>query len=144
MSLWDNFDCEMHPVALDTDTVDRLLAGAIAPADAPPGYSDVARLLRAVSAEAMPEELAGETETVGIVATVVRPSVRVSRALTFEPAVTRRFTASTLPACAASITSVCPSGSPASAVLILARESSSRPIRSPRPVRAASESGVTP
>jgi len=75
MSLWDDFDCEMHPVALDTDTVDRLLAGAIAPADAPPGYSDVARLLRAVSAEAMPEELAGETETVGIVATVVRLSL---------------------------------------------------------------------
>jgi len=74
MSLWDDFESEMHPVALDSDTADRLLAGAIAPPDAPPGYADVARVLRAVSAEAIPEELAGETETVGIVAAVVRLS----------------------------------------------------------------------
>jgi len=75
MSLWDDFDCEMHPVALDTDTVDRLLAGAIAPADAPPGYAEVARFLQAVSAEPSPEELARETETVGIVAAAVRSAL---------------------------------------------------------------------
>jgi hypothetical protein len=75
MSLWDDFDCEMHPVALDTDTVDRLLAGAIAPADAPPGYAEVARSLQAASAEPSSEELARETETVGIVAAAVRSSL---------------------------------------------------------------------
>ena len=57
MSLWDDFDPDMHPVALDTDTADRLLAGAIAPPNSPPGYADVARLLEAVSDEAVPEEL---------------------------------------------------------------------------------------
>ena len=75
MSLWDDFDYEMHPVALDTDTADRLLAGAIAPEDAPPGYAEVARFLLAVSAESRPEELARETETVGIVAAAVRSSL---------------------------------------------------------------------
>lgn len=75
MSLWDDFDPDMHPVALDTDTADRLLAGAIAPADAPPGYADVARLLEAVSDEAVPEELDREAETVRIVAAVVHSSL---------------------------------------------------------------------
>ena len=75
MSLWDDFENEMHPVALDTDTADRLLAGAIAPADAPPGYAEVARFLQAVSAEPSPGELARETETVGIVTAAVRSSL---------------------------------------------------------------------
>jgi hypothetical protein len=113
MSLWDDFDCEMHPVALDTDTVDRLLAGAIAPADAPPGYAEVARFLRAVSAEPSPEELARETETVGIVAAAVRSSLEarsqsprrsfVPFALS-RPRVTAALVAATL-ACSASLAS---------------------------------------
>jgi hypothetical protein len=72
MNLWDDFDCEMHPVAMDTDTADRLLAGAIAPADAPPGYAEVARLLQALTAEATLDELARETETVDTVAAALR------------------------------------------------------------------------
>jgi len=30
MNLWSDFDCEMHPVPLDLDTADRLLAGTVA------------------------------------------------------------------------------------------------------------------
>ena len=51
MNLWSDFDCEMHPVPLDLDTADRLLAGTVAPEDAPPGYSNVARLLESAAAE---------------------------------------------------------------------------------------------
>jgi hypothetical protein len=48
-----------HPAA-DQDTLERLLAGPLNPADAPAGYAAVARLLAAVAAPATPKELAGE------------------------------------------------------------------------------------
>jgi hypothetical protein len=74
MSFWSDMDQEMHPVPLDLDTADRLLAGAVAPEDAPPGYAMVARLLDAASAEPTPDELADEAELVAIVAAAVRLS----------------------------------------------------------------------
>jgi hypothetical protein len=53
-----------HPapptLPLDDDTAERLLAARLDPADAPPGYAGVARLLRAAAAPAHPDELAGE------------------------------------------------------------------------------------
>jgi hypothetical protein len=67
-------DREMHPLSLDMDTADRLLAGAVGPEDAPPGYAELARLLEAVSAEATSHELAYEADVVGEVASVVRSS----------------------------------------------------------------------
>jgi hypothetical protein len=48
------------PPLLDPDTADRLLAGRLDPADAPPGYGPVARLLAAATASPSPDELAGE------------------------------------------------------------------------------------
>jgi hypothetical protein len=64
MTLWDDLDSEMQPLPLDADTADRLLAGSIAPEDAPPDYPPVVRLLAAASARAASDELAREPETV--------------------------------------------------------------------------------
>jgi hypothetical protein len=46
MSLWRDLQCEMQRLPLDVDTADRLLAGHVLPADAPPGYEAVASLLK--------------------------------------------------------------------------------------------------
>ena len=51
------------PLALDEPTAARLLAGAIEPADAPPGYAPVAAVLVAAAAPGRPEELAGGPPT---------------------------------------------------------------------------------
>ena len=77
MNLWSDFDREMHPVPLDLDTADRLLAGTVAPEDAPPGYANVARLLESAAAEATADELARETEVVAMVAAAVRSSSNI-------------------------------------------------------------------
>jgi hypothetical protein len=45
MSSWSDLSLEMQRFPLDRDTADRLLAGTVAPEDAPPGYSEVALLL---------------------------------------------------------------------------------------------------
>ena len=74
MNPWSDFDCEMHPVPLDLDTADRLLAGTVAPEDAPPGYANVARLLESAAAEPTADELSRETEIVAMVAAAVRSS----------------------------------------------------------------------
>jgi hypothetical protein len=60
---------EMHapdrdPLALDQGTADRLLAGTLDPADAPPAYAGVARVLAAAAGPPQPGELAGEAEAV--------------------------------------------------------------------------------
>jgi hypothetical protein len=47
------------PLALDEDTVEQLLTGALPPAQAPAGYTAVARLLAAAAAAPTPGELAG-------------------------------------------------------------------------------------
>lgn len=52
------------PPVLDEDTADRLLTGRLDPADAPPGYAGVARLLAVAAAPAAPEELAGQAAAV--------------------------------------------------------------------------------
>ncbi len=52
------------PLALDQDTADRLLAGRLDPADAPPGYAEVAGVLAAAAAPANPHELADEAAAV--------------------------------------------------------------------------------
>ena len=49
----------MRAVRLDDETADRMLAGGVGPADAPPGYADVAELLeRARSAAGLPVPVA--------------------------------------------------------------------------------------
>jgi hypothetical protein len=47
------------PLALDDDSADRLLDGRLDPADAPPGYVEVAAVMAAVTAPGRPNELAG-------------------------------------------------------------------------------------
>lgn len=74
MTSWDDLENEMRVVTLDANTSDRLLAGALAPADAPPGYADVAWLLEVLSAQPTADELAREAEHVAMVATVVLSS----------------------------------------------------------------------
>jgi hypothetical protein len=50
-----------HVIApLDGDTAERLLSGRLDPDDAPPGYAEVARLLRAAAAPADESELTGQ------------------------------------------------------------------------------------
>ena len=71
-------------------------------------------------------------------------SVRVSFALTSEPAARIALIAATLPVRAACISSVCPSGSPASASGTFAPAVSSARTAESWPARTASVSGVTP
>jgi hypothetical protein len=47
MTSWSDLSFEMQRLPLDTDTANRLLAGTVAPEDAPPGYSEVASLITA-------------------------------------------------------------------------------------------------
>jgi hypothetical protein len=63
---------DVTPVALDVATADRLLAGTVAPEDAPPGYAAVTRLLEAAWAEPTPAELRREAEVVAMTAAVLR------------------------------------------------------------------------
>jgi hypothetical protein len=74
-------DYEMHPVPLDMETAEldmetaeRLLVRGLAPEDAPPRYAEVARLLKAASAQPAAHELAREAEVVAKVASAVRSS----------------------------------------------------------------------
>jgi hypothetical protein len=75
MSSWSDMDNQVHSVALDLDTADRLLAGTVAPEDAPPGYAGVARLLDAVWSEP-PAKPADEDAIVAKLAAVVRSTPR--------------------------------------------------------------------
>ena len=86
----------MPRVPLDLNTADRLLAGTVAPEDAPPGYAGVARLLEAAWSEPTAEELAAEEEIVARIATVVRapsgvasPAPRRRTRKRFMPALSR-------------------------------------------------------
>jgi len=47
-------------VPLDADTAERLLSGRLDPDDAPPGYAEVARLLRAAATPPDPGDLTGQ------------------------------------------------------------------------------------
>jgi hypothetical protein len=74
MTSWGDIEYEVYLAPLDTNTCDRLLAGAVAPEDAPPGYADVVRLLDAAATEPAAGELAREEELVAMVATAVLSS----------------------------------------------------------------------
>jgi hypothetical protein len=61
-------------LGLDGDTADRLLAGRLDPADAPPGYAEVAAVLVAAAGPPIPVELAGEASAVATFIAMTRPS----------------------------------------------------------------------
>jgi hypothetical protein len=83
MTEWNDLPDEMRELQLDPGTIDRLLAGDVEPDDAPPGYSEVARVLQAAGARDG-DELAQEASHVAIAMELVRqpastPSDRRSR-----------------------------------------------------------------
>jgi hypothetical protein len=65
-------DPDADPLALDDETVERLLAGDLPPSQAPPGYARVAALLAATTAEPTAEELAGQAEALAELRAVTR------------------------------------------------------------------------
>jgi hypothetical protein len=65
---------EPDPLALDEGTAERLLAGQLHPADAPPEYRCAAMVLAAAAAPPSPDELAGESEAVSAFRAVARSS----------------------------------------------------------------------
>jgi hypothetical protein len=78
------------PPTLDHDTADRLLAGRLDPADAPPELAAVAMVVSAATAPATPEELAGEPAAVARFAAMARSRSR-SRAATRRASAPRRI-----------------------------------------------------
>ena len=76
MSLEDDLFGNMHrrhpaDEALDDELVDRLLDGALAPDDAPPGLSTVAALVERAAGDPSPAELAGGAAVVAAMAAVL-------------------------------------------------------------------------
>jgi hypothetical protein len=67
------------PLALDDDTAERMLAGDLDPAGAPPGYAEVAVVLAAATAEPHPDELAGAAAAVAELAAVTRSGAAAAR-----------------------------------------------------------------
>jgi len=64
MTSRNDLPAEMRRQLLDGDTLERLLAGRVEPGDAPPGYAEVARVLRAAAAPIDPADLGHESEHV--------------------------------------------------------------------------------
>jgi hypothetical protein len=64
---------DADPLALDDETVERLLRGELAPAAAPPGYAEVVELLAVTSAPPSPGELAGRAAALAELRAVTRP-----------------------------------------------------------------------
>jgi hypothetical protein len=67
------------PLALDDDTAERMLAGDLDPADAPPGYAEVAAVLAAATAKPDPDGLAGAAAAVAELAAVTRSGAAAAR-----------------------------------------------------------------
>jgi hypothetical protein len=74
------FDPSADPLALDEETAERLLAGDLTPAEAPPAYAKVAELLATAAAEPTPEELAGQPAALAELRAVTRPRRAATRA----------------------------------------------------------------
>jgi hypothetical protein len=66
-------DPDADPLALDEDTVERLLTGDLPPSQVPPGYARVSALLAATTAEPTPDELTGQAEVLAELRAVTRP-----------------------------------------------------------------------
>jgi hypothetical protein len=83
-------DPDADPLALDEETVERLLAGDLSPAEAPTGYAEVAALLAATVAEPTPEELAGQSAALAELRAVTRTRRAASRRRAARPPGRRR------------------------------------------------------
>lgn len=91
-------DFRSDPLALDEGTAERLLAGGLDPADAPPAYMRAAMVLEAVAAPPSSEELADEAAAVAWLAAVARSSPH--RAARRRPPVLTKFIGAKLAAAA--------------------------------------------
>jgi hypothetical protein len=65
-------DPDTDPLALDDETVERLLSGELPPEQAPPGYAEVAELLAAATAPPTHGELAGQAAALAELRAVTR------------------------------------------------------------------------
>ena len=65
-------DPDTDPLALDDETVERLLSGELPPEQAPPGYAEVAELLAAATAQPTRGELAGQAAALAELRVVTR------------------------------------------------------------------------
>jgi hypothetical protein len=72
-------DRDADPLALDQETVERLLTGELDPGRAPPGYADVAALLAAATAAPSDEELAGKEAALAELRAVTRARAATGR-----------------------------------------------------------------
>ena len=63
---------DADPLALDEDTVEQLLTGALRPGQAPAGYAEAAQLLAAAAAAPTPGELAGQEAALAELRAVAR------------------------------------------------------------------------
>jgi hypothetical protein len=72
MTDWNDLPDEMRRLRLDKGTLDRLLAGGVDPDDAPPGYSEVARVLQAVVTAGDHDELVHEATHVALAKELVK------------------------------------------------------------------------
>jgi hypothetical protein len=72
MTDWNDLPDEMRRLRLDRGTLDRLLAGDVDPDDAPPGYSEVARVLQAVVTAGDHDELVHEATHVALAMELVK------------------------------------------------------------------------
>lgn len=64
---------DADPLALDDETVERLLSGELPPGQAPPGYAEVAALLAATTAPPSAEELSGQAAVLAELRKATRP-----------------------------------------------------------------------
>ena len=76
MSLEGDYMGEMQRMSLDLDTADRLLAGRVAPEDAPPGY---ARLCSLLAPEPPANDVVADADFVAMLAATVRSSPTMER-----------------------------------------------------------------
>jgi hypothetical protein len=76
MTLDGDYPGEMQRLSLDVDTADRLLAGSVAPEDAPPGY---ARLSSLLALEPPMEDVIADADFVAMLAATVRSSPTTER-----------------------------------------------------------------
>lgn len=88
----DDLYPDMRRCPIDDETAERLLAGAVEPDDAPPGYAQVSGLIQAATAPATAEELVRRDADVSAVTTaLVAAPAAASVALEGTRMISRRF-----------------------------------------------------
>jgi hypothetical protein len=82
-------DMRRHPI--DGETAERLLAGSVEPDDAPPGYAQLAALVKAAKAPATGEELVRRDADVAVVTAALDTPVAAATTTERTRMISRRF-----------------------------------------------------